>query len=666
MHDDSFDKRQIDTPDIAVPIWRESQCRESKKSNRPAPSKQTSKPRKQNPMIGRARGLITLTAISGIWAGTALLAWAAFNSKDLPSLETLYKPNRPVSIQIVDRYGRDLLVRGANAKAPVKIAALPPHVIQAVLATEDRRFYSHVGVDPIGLARAMAENIKAGRVVQGGSTLTQQLVKNIFLTPEQTLRRKTQEVMLAIALEQNFTKDEILEMYLSRIYFGGGTWGLEAASQSFFSKPASQLSLSEGAMLAGVLQAPSRFNPISNKDATAQRTANVINSMKTAGYINRWDHYAALQNPITIRAQHYDNSANYFADWIWPEIETRIGLPREDIIVQTTLDKDAQNLANRAVQAHLNPEKKADEAALIAMDGNGAVRAMVGGRSYSASQFNRAVQAKRQPGSAFKPFVYLAAFQSGLTPWDIRNDREITIGDWTPQNFNKTFKGDMTLEAALSQSINTIAVSLAEEIGRNRVIKTANNFGLTQIAPLRSLALGAQVTTPLTLTEAYLPFANWGKANKAFGILTISTANGTPLYERRTPEEQRVINNQNLGHMNRVMMHSVRQGTGRRAYIDGHDIGGKTGTTNDFRDAWFMGYTGDLVTGIWVGADDNSPMNAVAGGSIPAKIFQDYMTAELKEKTPVPLPISRVPLVKPEKPDLSAFLDTVSGKLDSP
>ena len=610
-------------------------------------------------------GLLGAASFYGL--GMAALTGAAFAAKDMPSAETLWSPNRPVSVQIVDRYGRDVLVRGASSAPKVKLAELPPHVSAAVLATEDKRFRTHVGVDPYGLTRAMVVNLKEGRYVQGGSTLTQQLTKNVFLTPEKTIRRKAQEMMLSIWLEQAFTKDEILEMYLSRVYFGSGAWGLEAASQRYLGKPASELTIAESAMMAGLLKAPSRYNPVTDTKRSAERTAIVLEVMAKQSLIDRQQHFTALTHPINILRPQSDNSAQYFVDWIWAELEDAIGTPSQDIVVQTTLDFEAQLIANKAVGAHLDPERNAAQAALISLDGTGGVIAMIGGVSYTNSQFNRAAQAQRQPGSAFKPFVYLAAFKAGLTPWDMREDKAIEIGDWAPENFSETFKGDMTLEDAFGKSINTIAVALGEEVTRDAVIEAASDFGFENLKPLRSVSLGAQATTPLKLTASYLPFSNYGLRAEPYGILSVSTADGTPLYDRQghglIPDMARVIDPQNLAHMNRIMTRTVSHGTGRRAVIKGRQVAGKTGTTNDFRDAWFVGYAPDIVTGVWVGADDYTPMGKVTGGSIPAMIWHDYMEAVLKDMPQTMLPISTEPVWRKQEKVLDALLNDIEDAL---
>jgi penicillin-binding protein 1A len=621
------------------------------------------------PRIARWTKTLTLSgAAAGYLCGMTGLSLFAIAAKDLPDPKRLWEKNRPVSVQIVDRNGADVLVRGAAREQPVDLEALPFHIPMTILATEDRRYYNHFGIDPIGLTRAMWINVKEGRYVQGGSTLTQQLSKNIFLSPDKTLRRKAQEMMLSIWLEHDFSKGELLEMYLSRVYFGSGAWGLEAASQTYFDKPAAKLTLAETAMMAGLLKAPSALNPAQHPERAAKRTAIVLASMEAQDLLGDGVQEMALAELITIHRPRSDHSAQYFVDWIWDDLEAAIGVPAQDIVVQTTLDITAQRTAQDALAARLNPERGASEGALVSLDGTGGVLAMVGGTSYTSSQFNRAVQARRQPGSAFKPFVYLAALRAGLTPWDKRIDAPISIADhtgeeWTPENFTEDHLGDISLQDAFAKSINTVAVSLGEEIGRQAVINTAAQFGLTDLKPYRSLALGAQLATPLQMSEAYLPFANWGQRKPAYGILSISTADGTPLYDHVPHVPQLVLGPAELADMNLMMTRTVERGTARKAAVKGYHIGGKTGTTNDFRDAWFVGYAPDLVTTIWVGADDNSPMQRVTGGSLPAQIFHDYMQVQLAEMPITRLPVSSEPEWVKQQSKLNALLDQLEGKL---
>lgn len=596
-------------------------------------------------------------------SGMAVLAGFAASAKDLPDPKKLWERNRPVSVQIVDRNGRDILIRGAAAERPVDLDTLPFHIPVTFLATEDERFRNHIGIDPRALLRAIWQNLRAGRYVQGGSTLTQQLTKNIFLTPDKTLSRKAQEMMLSVWMERDFTKDELLEMYLSRIYFGSGAWGLESASLRYFDKPASELSLAEASMLSGLLNSPSRSNPVANFERATQRQHVILDSMDAQGLLGVNIAAAAKAEPLTIHSPKDTEGAQYFVDWIWSDLENQIGVPTQDIVVQTTLDIEAQAAGQAALTAHMDPERGATQGAIISLDGTGGVRTLVGGLDYGQSQFNRATQAIRQPGSAFKPFVYLAALRAGKSPWDTALDAPITIDDWTPENFTEKHLGLVTLHKALSKSLNTVAVSLGEEVGRDSVIATAEQLGLKGLKPYRSLALGAQGQTPLALAESYLPFANWGTQRQAYGILSISTADGTPLYDRTASNGAVVLDAQELADMNYMLIQAVEHGTGRRARINGHMIAGKTGTTNDFRDAWFVGYAPDRVTAVWVGDDDNAAMDEVTGGSIPAMIFKDAMTAQLADAPDARLPVSTEPDWARKNAQLQNLLDRLEGQL---
>ena len=617
--------------------------------------------RQKNSALKTAIRTCAGTALLGAYGigmtGLCALAWAA---KDLPSVETFWETSRPPSIQILDRHGQHVLVKGAVDAAPVKMSELPEYVSQAILATEDKRFRHHAGVDPIALTRAVLRNFKAGGVREGGSTLAQQLAKNVFLTQERTYRRKLQEMMLALWIERSFSKDEILEKYMNRVYFGGGHWGLEAASQYYFGKPAGEMEMVEAAVLTALLKAPTRYNPIKNTESAEKRAELILNLMADQGLISEKERLAATQNPVTVLGPEERESAHYFVDWIWPEVEARIGTPAADIVIRTTLDKSVQDKALEAAIAHLDFERNANDVAIVTIAGDGGVRAMLGGTSYSSSEFNRAVQAQRQPGSAFKPFVYLTAFSAGISPWEIRKDAPVKIGDWEPRNFTEKFKGDVTIEAAMALSINTVAVLLSEEVGRERVIETAAGHGIEGLEPLRSLPLGAQTTTPLKLTSAYLPFANWGDRVEPYGIISISTAKGSPLYYHQKASREKIISLENLRHINRVLKTTVDRGTGRAARISGRDVAGKTGTTNDYRDAWFIGYVPDMVTGVWVGADDNTPMKRVTGGSIPARIWKSMMDDVVRDLPKSRLPVSEPPLRAGSSDKMNVLLESIS------
>ncbi len=584
-------------------------------------------------------GCAAYLAIAGV------CAWGVWALEDMPDTSDLWAQKRPASVIFLDRHGRKIGVRGGRGSKPISLELIPDALPQAILATEDRRFYYHPGFDPIGMGRALWKNHKAGRVVEGGSTLTQQLAKNVFLTPDKTLRRKSQEILLALWLEQRFTKQEILELYLGRVYFGAGAYGVDAAAERYFAKPASDLTVGECAMLAGLLKAPSRYSPASNAELASGRTTAVLQKMVAANYITPTQRDAIFATPIYVEPPEPQNSYGYFIDWAWGKMEAELGAPQEDMTVQTTLDGPAQIRGELAITARLNPKRGASQAALVSMDGTGAVRAMIGGANYQDSKFNRASLAKRQPGSAFKPFVYLAALRAGSQPHDTRIDAPVQIGDWEPGNFSGEYIGEVTLATAFTKSLNTVAVLLSEESGRETIVQTAGQFGLTGMRPLRSIALGAQEVTPLALTESYLPFANYGYSAKAYAIETIYTADGRALYQREPTGSKRIISGKVLRDMNLMMHMTVEGGTGKNARIEGYDLAGKTGTTNDYRDAWFIGYAPDYVTGIWVGADDNSPMSRVTGGSIPARIWHDYMEGALAGLPKTRLPKSVMPEV---------------------
>ena len=595
-------------------------------------------------------------------AASCVAFWAVWALQDMPDMADLHAQKRPVTVTYIDRHDREIGVRGSRGSRPVALAAVADDLPAAILATEDRRFYRHPGIDPIGVARAIAVNRKAGRLVQGGSTLSQQLAKNVFLTNSKTLRRKSQEALLALWLEHKFTKDEIVELYMGRVYFGSSVYGVDAAAERYFAKPASDLTLGESAMLAGLLKAPSTYTPAASPKAAGARTTVVLNVMVDTGTITPAQRDAAFAQPIVVEPPFEHSTADYFMDWIEPAVSDLIGEPQEDIIVQTTLDLPAQLAGEQAIVKHLNPGRRAGQASLVAMDGTGAVRALIGGANYSSSMFNRA-QAKRQPGSAFKPFVYLAALRAGASPWQTRIDGPVKIGDWEPQNFSGRYQGQVTVASAFAGSLNTVAVMLGEEAGRDAVVKTAADFGLTDLKPLRSLALGAQETTPLELTQAYLPFANQGYRETAYGIETIYTPGNRRLYSRRAAPAPRIIEGGDLRDMNSMLQLAVTGGTGGAARIAGRELGGKTGTTNDYRDAWFVGYAADYVTGVWVGDDDNRSMSRVTGGSIPAKIWHDYMEAALENIPAARLPKSEMPIRVSSEDRFNRMLSEIETKI---
>jgi len=621
-----------------------------------------------------------------------MAGWLISMARDLPDVSGLAEVERSSSITFLDHQGRLIARRGSAHGHEVRIEDLPPYLVDAVLAVEDRRFYSHPGIDVIGLSRAMIANLRAGHVVQGGSTLTQQLAKNLFLSSERTLRRKVQEMMLAFWLESRFTKDEILELYLNRVYFGGGAWGVEAASMRYFGRSASEVSLGEAALLAGLLKAPSRYSPVNDAQRAAARATVVLDLMAQTGRISEDERIAAARTPIRVSRGASSQGAQYFIDWISDDVRELAGRHPEDLIVRTTLDVDAQRAAEAAVTAILDNDDTnagAGEAALVSMAYDGSVRAMVGGRSYARSQFNRAILAQRQPGSAFKPFVYASAFEAGLSPDDMRNDAPVRVGDWEPQNYNDTYRGWMTLREAFARSSNSVAVQIAEETGRGHVARLARRLGVE--SPLRvdrSLALGAYEVTPIELAAAYTPFANGGWRAQARGIVSIETASGEVIYSAGTPEAERVLDQRTAARMRDLLLTVVREGTGRNAAVPGLETGGKTGTTNAFRDAWFAGFSGDLVTAVWTGNDDNGPTRHATGGGPPARIFGAYMRAAPHQgldsgpaeplgaflaglQTPAPepetapasIPVPADPADSESDPDpIGAFLSSLGGR----
>jgi len=570
------------------------------------------------------------------WAGIAILWLAvigagavAWFAHDLPDTSALWDVEDSSSVTFLDREGRLIARRGAVYGPPVRLDSLPDHLPGAVMAVEDRRFYAHPGIDPIGLSRAAYANFRAGYVVQGGSTITQQLAKNLFLTNERTIRRKAQEMLLALWLERKFTKDEIFALYLNRVYFGGGAWGIEAASQRYFSKPASEVTLGESALLAGLLKAPSRYNPSSDVARAEARATVVLDVMVEAGKITPEQRETAFDAPIVVSRASAVESAQYFMDWVDTEVRQLVGEVNADLIVETTMDLPMQRMAGRTLREGLKQEaidKGAEQGALIALGPQGEVLALAGGRDYTASQFNRAVMAHRQPGSAFKPFVYLTAMEAGLSPWTTRLDAPVRVGDWEPGNYGERYYGEVALKTGLEKSLNTVAVRLTEELGREKVARTAQRMGIvSRLAPTRSLALGAQEVTPMELAAAYAPFANGGMGVIPHGITRIRTMGGQVLYERRGSGPGRVVQPDPLAHMNFMLESVVEQGTGRAARLPDRTAGGKTGTTNDFRDAWFAGYADRITTVVWVGNDDNRAMQGVTGGSYPAAIWAEFM-----------------------------------------
>lgn len=578
-------------------------------------------------------------------AAFALAAFIIWFLLSLPAIDKLNARKSPgVLFKAAD--GRVIGSYGEAYGDSIPFDDLPKDLVHAVLATEDRDFFTHAGIDLSGIARAMLANFRAGHTVQGGSTVTQQLAKNIFLTPERSVLRKLREALLAFKLERRYSKEEIFSIYVNRVYFGAGAYGIDAAARRYFDKSARDLSLPESALLVGLLKAPSRYAPTGNPKAARGRAQQVLLNMADAGYLKPAEAERAIKElpgVVTRIAKASAESTRYFTDWIVDQLPDYVGAVDEDLVVTTTLTPEWQKAAEQAVKTVMDErgaKLNATQAALVAVAPDGAVRAMVGGRNYAESPFNRAAQARRQPGSAFKLFVYLAALESGFTPGSTLIDQPVSVGKWQPRNYDGEYRGEVTLKEAVAQSINTVAVQVMEAVGRGRVVEMARRLGLEgDIAPLPSLALGATETSLLELTGAYAHLAAGGQAVTPYGILKVETASGKRLYRFQPEPQAQVLSGSTVGMMNNMLMGVIHSGTGRAAAI-GRPAAGKTGTTSDYRDAWFIGYTPDLAAGVWVGNDDNAMMKKVAGGTLPAPIWRAFMQAALAGTPAHELPVS--------------------------
>ena len=592
-------------------------------------AKKPDRSRRSRLILGAAKWSLILT----IWGGVALGVVVAWYAYDLPDIDNLDLPARKASITLTDADGREIATYGDIYGDPLRLADVPPYLVQAIIATEDRRFFDHFGFDPVAVARAVVTNVRAGKVRQGGSTLTQQLAKNIFLKPDRTLRRKVQELLLAFWLEANFTKEQIFTLYINRVYLGSGTYGVDAAARRYFAKSARRVSLHEAAVLAGLLKAPSRYSPVRSRKAAEDRAKVVLGTMVAAGFLDeKTAKRTAAQRIRPVAGTKRSDAARYFTDWALERVTGFVGRAGTDLIVRTTMDARLQRLAEdrlRATLAKNGNARRISQAALVSMSPDGSVRALVGGRDYGASQFNRAFQALRQPGSAFKLFVYLAAMENGLTPDDQFVDGPLRIGKWRPRNYAGNFLGSVTLREAMARSVNTVAVQVSERVGRGKVIDSARRLGIT--SPLKShpsLALGASEVSLVELTAAYGVIANGGVAVWPHGISEIRERGGRVLYRRTDGAAAQVADPDAVQRTNELLRAVVAWGSGKAANLV-RPVAGKTGTSQGFRDAWFVGYTNELVTGVWMGNDDSSPMKKVTGGSQPARLWRDFMIPAL-------------------------------------
>ena len=594
--------------------------------------------RKGSTLMGVIKG-VAYAAIVGL---LALVVAVAVATAYLPSYGELTKrSDLGQMIRVRAANGQVLLSLGPSFGKWLPYDQIPPEMRAAIISTEDRRFRSHIGVDPIGIARSIEVRISSGHWRQGGSTITQQLARNIFLTNNRTFVRKIKEGVLALALERKFSKDQIVELYLNRVYFGGGAYGIDAASRKFFGHGADHLSLGEAAILAGLVKAPSNYSPTADVEAARNRSGVVLDTMAKNGFITPEE--AASANPAEVRIQQTtsNNSVRYFTDWALPQLDTLIDQTTEPIDVWTTLDPGMQVAADRAVRARA-PDGA--QGALVSMDRDGAVRAMVGGKDYVSSIYNRATQAERQPGSAFKLFVYLSALESGMKPTDTIVDEPVTINGWSPRNDTRTYSGPVTLREAFSRSINTISAKIGQQVGFSTIADMARRFGLTtDISTYPSMVLGTSDVRLIEMTRAFASIQNNGVAVTPYAIRRVVTADGRLLYQHDADESRVLVAPWVAAEMTDLLQSAVLSGTGAAAQI-GRPVAGKTGTTQSNRDGWFIGFSSGLTTGVWMGRDDSKPVSGLYGGTAPARAFHDFMTVAVANRpveqfqTQVPLP----------------------------
>jgi penicillin-binding protein 1A len=585
------------------------------------------------------RSLLRLGFKLGLWGFAALaviIGWCAWG---LPNVNQIKPLEVQHSITILAGDGTLIARYGGMKGNSVTVSQLPPYVSAAVLSIEDRRFYDHFGIDPLGLARAMWTNLKARRWVQGGSTITQQLAKNLFLTPDKTLRRKIQEAMLALWIEHKFTKEEILSAYLNRVYFGSGAYGIDAAARTYFGKPATDITLWESAVLAGLLKAPSRYSPSSNPKLARDRAKTVIAKMEEAGYIDKGMKKQELEEArIHLAGATAGDLNRYFTDWVAEQIDSYITDAGRDLVVRTTFVPELQLLAEsrqKEMFKQVKPEQKITQAALVTMAPDGAVLAMIGGVDYESSQFNRATQAQRQPGSAFKPFVYMAALEAGYAPENKLIDAPITQGTYHPHNYDDKYFGEVTLTEALARSLNTATVRLLQDVGIASLIDVTQRFNFSHpFAPELATGLGADETTLLEMTNAYAMIVNGGYAIWPYAVLSIKDSSGNVLYEHEETVHAQMFSSRDIARLDEMLVQVVAQGTGQAAQLSRGHVAGKTGTSQNYRDAWFIGYTNRFITGIWMGNDDDSAMEKISGGKYPARLWHDYMEQAINVDVP--------------------------------
>jgi len=630
-------RRAASTPDTAED-GAPAALSDEKRANEASPAAGARKDRR--PLMREFFNLCLSLGFAGAIAGLAFVFLVVAPWPDEGA--DLWAVNRLPAIVIEDRNGLEIAARGARYGEAVAVADLPPYLVKAFLATEDRRYYEHGGVDFRGTMRALMANLKSGGRSEGGSTITQQLARNLFLDFEKTYTRKAKEAMLAFWLEGRYSKDEILSLYLNRIYFGAGAYGVESAAETYFSKSARDVTLAEAAMLAGLPKSPSTLAPTLNPIGAQDRATDVIANLRETGDITEFEAREALKRPAVVSPGIENAGVGWFFDYVAERARAIAGPANYDLVVRTTLDQKLQRDAEAAIRSVLTVDAKvagALQSALIAYDNDGALRAMVGGRSYLESQFNRATQAKRQPGSAFKPIVYATGFENGLSPQSRMVDEPINIAGWKPENYDKTYRGSMRLSEAVARSINTIAVQVSEKVGRAKVIQMARRLGISSEIPQAEagIALGGFSASLEELTAAYLPFADGGLGVRPYAVEEIADGRGKVLYSRTPLKPSQTLDKKVAENVTHVLYQVMTSGTGRRANLGNRQAAGKTGTTNDWRDAWFIGYTAQMTAGVWVGNDDFQPMDKVTGGTIPASIWKAFMVAAHQDLPRAPL-----------------------------
>ncbi len=602
------------------------------------PKKKTTAPRKKSKSHS---SFLTWQRIKPFakWGSVVVVVAAVYICWDMPGTDDVKPLDVRPSITVLANDGTVLARYGGMQGNVVNVDDLPDYVEEAVMAIEDRRFYKHFGVDPLGLMRAMTVNLMQGHFAQGGSTITQQLAKNLFLTPDKTLRRKIQEALLALQIEYKYSKKDIMSAYLNRVYFGAGAYGIDAAARTYFDKPASKLTLFESAILAGVLKAPSRYSPSANPARARERAMTVIKAMEDAGFITekKMDHELSAAKTAKAGTEVGDYN-RYFAEWVINQIDSYVSNSDRDLVVKTTLSARMQKMAEDRQEAlfkTIKPEEKISEMALVTLAKDGAVLAMLGGQDYKKSQFNRATQARRQPGSLFKTFVYLAAIEAGFTPDDMIEDAPFTSGSYRPENHEGKYYGTVSMTQALAFSLNTATIRLLSDIGMSRLMSVTDRLGFTQkFKSELSTGLGADESTLLELTNAYATIGNGGHAVWPYAVLSIEDTKKNVLYSREETGHAQLFDGSNIAALDSMLVQVIARGTGQAAQLSRGHTAGKTGTSQNYRDAWFIGYTDNLVTGIWMGNDNDSPMNRISGGRYPARLWRDYMEGAITVNLP--------------------------------